>query len=151
MRKTMAEAELKAWLESYSSDTNDIYANYSDEKYEAYAAKYWAPDLNFIRPSGNPMGADGFKGMFSSGMIKDASSVLVSLDSVRLLGMLSCWPAALPPPPGATVVCTYTTHDKFTYDGTVNDDIAKFSAVLEKGLGGWKATHIHRATGQPPK
>ena len=46
--------------------------------------------------------------------------------------------------------CADTTHDTFTYEGTKNDDLAKFTAVLEKGLGGWTVCHAHRATGQPP-
>ena len=86
----------------------------------------------------------------ASGKISNATSELVSIDSVRLLGLFSGWPKGLPVPPGATAVMTYTSHDKFVYDGTPNDDIAKFTAVLEKGLGGWKMVHQHRATGQKP-
>ena len=52
--------------------------------------------------------------------------------------------------PGATAVVTYKTHDKFNFQGTSNDDIATFSAILEKGLGGWRICHAHRATGQTP-
>ena len=34
--------------------------------------------------------------------------------------------------------------------GTPNDDVAKFSATLEKVDGGWKIVHLHRGTGQKP-
>ena len=93
---------------------------------------------------------DMFKGMLASGKIADASSEMVSLDSVKLLGCFSCWPARCLCA-WDTAVATYTEHQKFTFDGNVNDDISKFSIVLEKGFGGWKMAHAHRATGQPPK
>ena len=64
----------------------------------------------------------------------------VSVDSVNLLAE------------GKVAVVTYTAHDKFTYQGTANDDVAKFSGVLERQEdGAWKFVHMHRATGQPPK
>ena len=142
--------EISLFMNEYATKTDAIYKEFTEERYEEYVEKFMAGDMVFIRPSGNPMDMSGFKGMWASGAIKDASSELVSVDSSRLLGVFSCWPKALPVPPGATAVITYTTHDKFTFQGNVNDDIAKFTAVLEKGAG-WKIVHAHRATGQPPK
>ena len=46
---------------------------------------------------------------------------------------------------------TYTMHSKFSYKGTKNDDIAAFSATLEKKDGAWKCVFGQRATGQKPK
>ena len=147
----MADAEVKDFLKAYSEATNGLYAGYTEEKFDAYAENFSSSDMILIRPSGNPFDMKGFKGMWSSGQLKDASSELVSVDSVRFSGLFGCLPASLPALPGAVCVATYTTHDVFTFGETKNDDIAKFSAVLEKGIKGWRIVHAHRATGQPPK
>ena len=133
--------------------THTMYSTeFTEEKFASYVSTYTTGDeMVFIRPSGNPMDMKGFKGMWSSGMITEASSELVSVDTIRFAGLLSCWPKVLPAPIGAVCVVTYTSHDKFKFQGNENDDIAKFSAVLEKSLaGGWHICHVHRATGQTP-
>ena len=95
--------------------------------------------LGRIRPSGNPITPQGMAAMFSSGDVESELSELMSVDSIRLLAG------------GAAAVATYTHHSRFTYKGIPNDDIAKFSVVLEKTPEGWKMVHGHRGTGQPPE
>ena len=77
--------------------------------------------------------------MVSSGDIVFESSKVVSFDSFRLIA------------DGNVAVVTLTQHDKFTYKGTANDDICKFTFVLEKIGDNWKFAHGHRATGQTPE
>ena len=144
------EEEIKAWVADYIRASGEMYKGCTDDTYKEFASKFTSEDMTFIRPSGNPMNMTGFKEMWSSGMIENSSSNLVSVDTVRLTGLFSCWPAALPVPWGSSAVVTYTLHDKFTFNKAVNDDIVKFSAVLEKGIAGWKVCHVQRATGQAP-
>ena len=49
------------------------------------------------------------------------------------------------------MVC-YTTHAKFNYKGTENDDVSVFSAVLVRNedLDRWEVLHVHRSTGRSP-
>ena len=47
-------------------------------------------------------------------------------------------------------VC-YTSHGKFSYKGTANDDIAVFTSVLKKGEDGWKVVMGQRSTGRGPE
>ena len=47
-------------------------------------------------------------------------------------------------------VC-YTTHDKFNYKGTQNDDIAVLTSVLQRVDGSWKVVHGQRSTGRKPE
>lgn len=55
------------------------------------------------------------------------------------------------PPVRQAAAITFTLHDKFSYKGTPNDDIAKYSAMLELSEeGSWKIVHAHRASGQKP-
>ena len=101
--------------------------------------KYYTPDCNLIRPSGNPLDLAGFKGMLGSPDIVVETDDVISVDDVKVFAG------------GDAAVVVYTTLSKFTYQGTPNDDIAKFSATLAKTEDGWKVVHLHRGTGQKPQ
>ena len=147
----MAEKEIRTFIEKYVVATDGIFKGYTDEMFAKWVRTYCSPNLLWIRPSGNPMGLGMFKGMWSSGKLSDASCTLVSIDSVQLTGCWGCLPKMLPALPGSSAFVTFKTHDKFKYESTPNDDIVMFTAVLEKGIGGWKLLHLHRATGQKPE
>ena len=66
------------------------------------------------------MGKDIWVGMMTSEDITVESDTMVGEPEVKLIAG------------GAAAVVVYTTHSKFTYKGTANDDIAKFSLMLEK-------------------
>ena len=101
--------------------------------------KYYLPDCSIIRPSGNPMGLPMYKGMLLSDDILMESDELLSIGDVKVFAG------------GSAAVAVYTTRTKFSYKGTPNDDVAVFSATLEKTSDGWKIVHAHRATGQKPE
>ena len=106
---------------------------------DAFWAKYYAADdVVMIRPSGNPMGKELYAQMINSDDIVSESEELLSIDEPRIF----CG--------GNAAVITYTKHSRFVYKGQANDDIAKFSATLEKGPHGWKVVFGQRATGQKP-
>ena len=85
------------------------------------------------------MGKDIWVGMMTSEDITVESDTMVGEPEVKLIAG------------GAAAVVVYTTHSKFTYKGTANDDIAKFSLMLEKQAdGSWKIVHAHRGAGQKP-
>ena len=51
---------------------------------------------------------------------------------------------------GNVAIAVAKIHQKFTYAGTLNDDVATITAVLDKqGDGSWKIEHVARATGVP--
>eukprot|EP00567_Pseudictyota_dubia_P006405 CAMPEP_0197438462 /NCGR_PEP_ID=MMETSP1175-20131217/5462_1 /TAXON_ID=1003142 /ORGANISM="Triceratium dubium, Strain CCMP147" /LENGTH=89 /DNA_ID=CAMNT_0042968205 /DNA_START=478 /DNA_END=747 /DNA_ORIENTATION=+ len=79
--------------------------------------------------------------MVLSGDVTGKSTELMSVDSVRVFAE------------GHAAVVTFTQHSVFNYKGKDNDDVAKYSMVLEKNEGTaacWKIVHAHRGTGQPP-
>ena len=97
-------------------------------------------DMVFIRPSGNPAPPEAFLDMLKSGDVEPGDTELVSVDSIRIFAG------------GMAAVCCFTQHSTFVYKGVSNDDIAKYTVVLEKdNEGKWKMIHAHRGTGQPPK
>ena len=116
-------------------------ATFSQESFDAFWGKFYKQDTQFIRPSGNPLDRAGFCGMFASDDITDYTSTFVSVDTTKYLAG------------GAVAVATVTQRESFKYKGNANDDLARFTYVLEKqggADGAWKIAHAHRATGQKP-
>jgi len=66
----------------------------------------------FIRPTGNPLSMDQWNSMMNNPDVNVESNDLVSINKMEIYGNM------------AYVV--YTTHGKFNYKGTKNDDIAVF-------------------------
>ena len=139
LMSSAAEKEVEATLQGYCSGVDESAKSKDGPKIEAMLAKFVAEDAILIRPSGNPLPWTGLKDMWMSKDVNSEMSKLVSVDSMRIFA------------DGKAAVATYTCHDKFTYQGTPNDDIAKYTAVLEKVGDSWKMVHGHRATGQPPE
>lgn len=106
---------------------------------EVLWSKYYKEGAVMIRPSGNPLTKTGFIGMMSSEDITYISDEVLKVEDVTVFAG------------GQAAAFTYTTHSKFEYKGTPNDDIAKFSATVEKDGDSWKIVHVHRGTGQKPE
>jgi len=136
--KTVAD-ELATMVKSLVAEGSEMAKAKDVEGLERFWGKFFAADTVFIRPSGNPLDKAGYLGMLASEDVIVVSDELLSVGDVKVLAG------------GCVAVFTYTTHSKFVYKGTENDDIAKFSATAEKGADGWKIVHAHRGTGQKPQ
>lgn len=90
----------------------------------------------FIRPTGNPLDLDGWNKMMTNEDVNVESSRLVQMNRLRISENMA-------------YVC-YTTHGKFTYKGTENDDVAVFTSILEKLDGRWQVVFGQRSTGRKP-
>ena len=90
----------------------------------------------FVRPTGNPLTKNEWKEMMNSDDVKIDSNELVTINKMKINGDMA-------------FVC-YTTHGKFNYKGTENDDIAVLSVVLEKVDNNWTIIHGQRSTGRNP-
>ena len=93
-------------------------------------------DCVFVRPTGNPLTKEDWKNMMNSDDVTIDSNELVSINKMKINGNMA-------------FVC-YTTHGKFNYKGTDNDDIAVLSVVLEKVDNSWTVLHGQRSTGRNP-
>ena len=134
-----AEDDIKSIITAMAKDQNALGEDPTRAEADAFMAKYYTPNCITIRPSGNPLSADGFAEMISSIDVKASLHELVDITDVKIFAG------------GNAAVATSTTHTVVTYKGTPNDDIAVFTGVFEKGADGWKVIHGHRATGQPPQ
>lgn len=98
------EDKVKAVITECAKEGFAAAKNKSAEQFDAFWAKYYASDdITVIRPSGNPMGKEMWKGMFTSTDVVMESSELKSIDSTRIFAG------------GNAAVATYTMHDVFTY------------------------------------
>ena len=104
---------------------------------------YMAPDTDddektcMMRPSGNPLYCEEYVQMHTSGLIKNSSAKLVSMDHIRIMAG------------GQAAVVSVVEDQIFTYQGTPNEDRATVTFVLELLDGKLKIVHGHRGAGNP--
>ena len=103
------------------------------------AAEWVADDAVFVRPTGNPLTKQQWVGMLNSPDVKIVSNEVKNFHRVDVH------------PAGDWALLCYTTHAKFNYKGTDNDDVSVFSVVLKRNSDkGWKMSWLQRSTGRLP-
>jgi len=91
------------------------------------------PDFLFIRPSGNPIDAEGFKQMISGDVVQEKAEIT----KIHRLEFLS----------ENIVLCIFTLSSKFTYKGEPNDDLPTITSIFMKVDNLWKIHWMQRSTG----
>lgn len=87
-----------------------------------------------IRPSGNPLDVKGYKNMMTSNDVSVELNEFISINKLEIHEDVA-------------FVC-YTSHGKFNYKGTENDDFAVFTSILKKIEGKWVVIHGQRSKGR---
>ena len=90
-------------------------------------------DFLFIRPSGNPINAEGFEKMISGDVVQEKAEIT----KLHRLEFLS----------DNVAVCIFTLDSKFTYKGTPNDDLPTVTSIFKKVDNTWKIYWMQRSTG----
>lgn len=90
----------------------------------------------FIRPTGNPLNMEQWDAMMNNSDVTSGESRLLDIHKVSVDNNMA--------------YACYTTHSKFNYKGTDNNDVAVFTGVFVKREGVWKMIHGHRSTGRKP-
>ena len=121
-------ADLKALIESWAELSGNKEDNWD---------QFSTPDCLFIRPSGNPMDKNTWNAMMANADVKQEFNKVLSIDRYMKLG------------DNHAMVC-YTTHAKFTYKDTPNDDVSVFTGIFTKESGSWKMCWAQRSTGRKP-
>ena len=102
------------------------------------AASWISEDALFIRPTGNPLTKATWVAMLNSPDVKVVSNKVLDFHRVDVN-----------PSKDWAYLC-YTTHAKFNYKGTENDDVSVFSVVVKHTDAGWKLSYLQRSTGRLP-
>jgi hypothetical protein len=121
---TSPSDEIKNLLRAYASIEN----------HETFFLTNTTDDFKFIRPSGNPIDAKGFAGMFESGDIVVQSSALTKIYKLDVYDNIA--------------FSAFTQTAAFTYKGIPNDDVCTVSALLKKVDGSWKIAWMQRSSGE---
>ena len=98
--------------------------------------KHMHDECVFIRPTGNPLSMQAWDAMMNSEDVTLHGSELVDIHKLHVNGNMA--------------YACYTTHSRFSYKGTDNDDIAVFTGVFERQNSTWKLIHGQRSTGRKP-
>ena len=170
----MADAEIKALIETMHSEQFAAATSKDEMQIDTFFDKFYATDMVFIRPSGNPMETCARPKACGSAMMsrrrrrhsnlstRSKSSAAAWPPSPRilptkssltraarcarlLLPRLTLWLLSMCPSPLRSPL----THGRDAY-GRQNDDIAKYSMTFEKVSDKWVVVQAHRASGQPP-
>ena len=103
------------------------------EKMASFFVDYGTSDFLFIRPSGNPIDAEGFKLMISDDVVQEKAEVI----KIHRLEFLS----------ENIVMCIFTLGSKFTYKGKPNDDLPTITSIFKKVDNFWKIHWMQRSAG----
>ena len=87
----------------------------------------------FIRPSGNPINAEGFEKMISGDVVQEKAEIT----KIHRLEFLS----------DNVSLCIFTLSSKFTYKDTPNDDLPTVTSIFKKVDNVWKIHWMQRSTG----
>jgi hypothetical protein len=91
----------------------------------------------FVRPTGNPLNMEQWDQMMNSDDVKMTHSKLVGINKLEIFGNMA--------------YACYTSHTRFNFKGTENDDVAVFTGVFRKSDGVWKMVFGQRSTGRKPE
>ncbi len=103
------------------------------EKMASFFVKNATSDFLFIRPSGNPINAEGFEKMISGDVVQEKAEIT----KIHRLDFLS----------DNFAMCIFTLGSKFTYKGTPNDDLPTVTSIFKKEGNVWKVYWMQRSTG----
>jgi len=81
-------------------------------------------DFLFIRPSCNPINAKGFEQMITGDIVQEKAEIT----KIHRFEFLS----------ENIVMCIFTLGSKFTYKGTLNDDLPTVTSIFKKVNNVWK-------------
>ena len=103
------------------------------KKMAAFFVDNATPDFLFIRPSGNPIDAKEFERMINGDIVQEK----VEITKIHRFEFLS----------ENIVMCIFTLGSKFTYKGTLNDDLPTVTSIFKKVNNVWKIYWMQRSTG----
>ena len=103
------------------------------ERMSSFFVNNATSDFLFIRPSGNPINAEGFEKMISGDVVQEKAEIT----KIHRLEFLS----------DHVAMCIFTLGSKFTYKGTPNDDLPTVTSIFKKVDNVWKIHWMQRSTG----
>ena len=111
-----------------------LYELATPDKMGSFFVNNATPDFLFIRPSGNPINAEGFQEMMKSGDVVQEKAEITKIHRFEFLS-------------NDVAMCVFTLGAKFTYKGTPNDDLPTVTSIFKKVGNSWKVHWMQRSSG----
>ena len=111
-----------------------LYELANPQKMGSFFVNNATTDFLFIRPSGNPLSAKGFEDMMNSGDVVQEKAEITKIHRFEFL----CKDVAM---------CVFTLGAKFTYKGTLNDDLPTVTSIFKRVGDKWKMHWLQRSSG----
>ena len=90
-------------------------------------------DFLAVRPSGNPISAQGLVGMFDSKDLVAESSELIKTHKIEIIGEIA--------------YAVFTLKEIFIYKGNQNKDLSTYTCIFKNENGTWKYAWMQRSQG----
>ena len=111
-----------------------LYELAKPEKMGSFFIDNASSDFLLIRPSGNPITAEGFYEMMNSGDVVQEKAEITKIHRFEFLS-------------DDVVMCIFTLGSKFTYKGTPNNDLPTVTSIFKRIGGTWKIHWMQRSSG----
>ena len=90
-------------------------------------------DFLAVRPSGNPISAEGLVGMFDSKDLVAEASELIKTHKIEIYGEIA--------------YAVFTLNEIFSYKGIQNKDLSTYTCIFKNVNGTWKYSWMQRSQG----
>ena len=111
-----------------------LYELAKPEKMGSFFIDNASSEFLLIRPSGNPITAEGFYEMMNSGDVVQEKAEITKIHRFEFLS-------------DNVAMCIFTLGAKFTFKGTPNDDLPTVTSIFKKLDGTWKIHWMQRSSG----
>ena len=111
-----------------------LYELANPQKMGSFFVNNATSDFLFIRPSGNPITAKGFEEMINSGDVVQEKAEITKIHRFEFLSV-------------EAAMCVFTLGAKFTYKGTLNDDLPTVTSIFKKVGDVWQIHWLQRSSG----
>jgi len=111
----------------------DLIQGYAKSKDSSFLIKNVTEDFLAIRPSGNPISAEGLVGMFNSKDLIAESSELVKTHKIEIFDEIA--------------YAVFTLNEVFSYKSTLNQDLSTYTCIFKNENGIWKYSWMQRSQG----
>ena len=111
----------------------DLIEGYANSEDSSFLIPNSTKDFLAVRPSGNPISAEGLVGMFDSKDLIAESSELVKTHKIEIYGEIA--------------YAVFTLNEIFSYKRNQNKDLSTYTCIFKNEKGTWKYSWMQRSQG----
>ena len=122
-----------SYLNVKSQAIENLINGYAISEDSSFLMPHATEDILAVRPSGNPISAQGLVGMFDSKDLVAESSELIKTHKIEIYGEIA--------------YAVFTLNEIFSYKGNQNKDLSTYTCIFKNENGSWKYAWMQRSQG----